>query len=93
MITKKLLAEDLSNEFGWTKKEANEALDFLFKKIVISVSEGSEVSINGFGKFEIVNRKERTCMNPFTGKKITIKESKAPKFKASKFFKDKVNNS
>lgn len=91
MITKKTLAEDLATKFGWTKKDATEAVGYVFDEIVNTVAEGGEVSLDGFGKFERVEKKERTGLNPATGEKITIKASKAPKFKAAKAFKDVVN--
>ncbi len=91
MVTKKTLAEDLATEFGWTKKDATEAVAYVFDTIANAVAEGEEVSLNGFGKFERVEKKERTGLNPSTGEKITIKASKAPKFKAAKAFKDIVN--
>jgi DNA-binding protein HU-beta len=91
VITKKTLAEDLAAKFGWTKKDATEAVNYVFDEITDAVVKGGEASINGFGKFERVSKKARTGLNPATGEKITIKASKAPKFKASKTFKDAVN--
>lgn len=91
VITKKTLAEDLATKFGWTKKDATEAVNYVFDEITDAVIKGGEASINGFGKFERVSKKARTGLNPATGEKITIKASKAPKFKASKTFKDAVN--
>lgn len=91
VITKKTLAEDLAAKFGWTKKDAAEAVNYVFDEITDAVVKGGEASINGFGKFERVSKKARTGLNPATGEKITIKASKAPKFKASKTFKDAVN--
>ncbi|MBO7374741.1 MAG: HU family DNA-binding protein, partial [Lachnospiraceae bacterium] len=41
--------------------------------------------------FEVVERAARTGLNPLTKEKIKIKASKAPKFKAGKALKDKVN--
>ncbi len=91
VITKKTLAEDLAAKFGWTKKDATEAVNYVFDEITNVVVKGGEASINGFGKFERVSKKARTGLNPATGEKIKIKASKAPKFKASKTFKDAVN--
>ena len=91
-VTKKTLVDDLAEKFGWTKKDATEAVNYVFDTIVEVVKDGGEASINGFGKFEQVSKKERTGLNPSTGEKITIPASKAPKFKASKTFKDTVNH-
>ncbi len=91
LVTKKTLAEDLATKFGWTKKDATEAVNYVFDEIANAVADGGEANINGFGKFERVEKKERTGLNPATGEKIIIKASKAPKFKAAKAFKDVVN--
>lgn len=89
-VTKKTLADELAAKYGWTKKDANEAVNYVFDQIVDTVKKGGEANINGFGKFSRVNKKARTGLNPATGEKIKIKATKAPKFKASKTFKDLV---
>jgi DNA-binding protein HU-beta len=45
----------------------------------------------GFGTFEVAHREERSGRNPATGAAITIKASKAPKFRAGKALKDALN--
>ena len=50
-----------------------------------------KVQLVGFGTFEVAQRAARTGLNPLTKEKIKIKASKAPKFKAGKALKDKVN--
>ena len=89
-ITKKTLADELAAKYGWTKKDANEAVNYVFDQIAETVKKGGEANINGLGKFSRVNKKARTGLNPATGEKIKIKATKAPKFKASKTFKDLV---
>ena len=89
-ITKKTLADELAAKYGWTKKDANEAVNYVFDQIAETVKKSGEANINGFGKFSRVNKKARTGLNPATGEKIKIKATKAPKFKASKTFKDLV---
>lgn len=91
VVTKKTLADDLAVKFGWTKKDAAEAVNYVFDEITAVVADGGEASINGFGKFERVSKKARTGLNPSTGEKITIPAFESPKFKASKTFKDAVN--
>lgn len=90
VLTKKDLAEDLAAKYGMTKKDANEAVNYVFDQIATVIKKGGEASINGFGKFSVVKKKARTGLNPATGEKIKIKATKAPKFKASKTLKDFV---
>jgi DNA-binding protein HU-beta len=90
VITKRTIAEDLAAKFDLTKKDANEAVNFVFDEIAATIKKGGEANINGFGKFSVVKKKARTGLNPATGEKIKIKATKSPKFKASKTLKDLV---
>ena len=74
-----------------TKKEAQAAVDCVFKSIPAAMKKGQPVTIAGFGSFKITKRKARTGRNPRTGAEIKIKASKAPKFVASKTLKDLLN--
>ena len=74
-----------------TKKEAQAAVDCLFKSIPKAMKKGKPVTIAGFGSFKVTKRKARKGRNPKTGEEIKIKASKAPKFVASKTLKDFLN--
>ncbi len=88
--TKKDLADRLSDELNLTKKDAAEAVNIVFDEIIETLAASGEVSINGFGKFEVSERAARTGINPATKEKIEIAASKSVKFKASKNLKDTV---
>ena len=90
VITKKTLADDLAQNCGMTKKDANAAVNALFETMSDALKKGGEVNINGFGKFSVAKTKARMGLNPATGEKIKIKASKSPRFKASKKLKDFV---
>jgi DNA-binding protein HU-beta len=74
-----------------TKKEAQAAVDCVFKNIPKAMKKGQSVSIAGFGSFKVTKRKARKGRNPKTGAAIKIKASKAPKFVASKTLKNFLN--
>ena len=74
-----------------TKKEAQAAVDCVFKSIPKAMKKGKPVTIAGFGSFKVTKRKARKGRNPKTGAEIKIKASKAPKFVASKTLKDFLN--
>ncbi|UWD35008.1 HU family DNA-binding protein [Mycoplasma cottewii] len=50
-----------------------------------------EVLVYKFGKFELVDVKERESMNPLTKEKVIVPAHKTAKFKASKALKEKMN--
>ena len=85
---------DLINEVAKvvsTKKEAQAAIDCVFSSITKALKKNDPVTIVGFGTFKVSKRKARKGRNPKTGEEIKIKASKAPKFVASKAFKDVLN--
>lgn len=88
---KKALIDALAEETGMTKKDAGEALEFVFNTITTELKKGNKVDISGFGKFEVKARPARKGINPATKEAITIKASKAPGFKAAKALKDALN--
>ena len=74
-----------------TKKEAQAAVNCVFKSSPNAMKKGKPVTIAGFGSFKVTKRKARKGRNPKTGAEIKIKASKAPKFVASKTLKDFLN--
>ena len=73
-----------------SQKAMGEYIDTIFNVIADSVASGDNVSIAGFGKFEVAERSAREGRNPATGEAIHIEASKAPKFRASSMFKAAV---
>lgn len=74
-----------------TKKDAEKALKAFIDVVGEELVKGEKVQLAGFGTFEVSERAERQGINPRTKETITIAASKAPKFKAMKALKDKVN--
>jgi DNA-binding protein HU-beta len=66
-------------------------LESALDTITSALKKGDAVSLVGFGTFEVSQREERSGRNPATGAAITIKASKAPKFRAGKALKDALN--
>ena len=89
-IAKKDIAEAIAEKYGFTKKDAANAVNDVFELISATVEKGGEVSINGFGKFVSVRRSARKAKNPLTGEEIKVKAHNVPQFKASKTLKDRV---
>ena len=73
-----------------SKKDSEKALKAFVEVVTEELVKGGKVQLVGFGTFEVANRAERKGKNPQTGKAITIKASKAPKFKAGAVLKKAV---
>ena len=75
-----------------TKKDADQALKAFIDVVGDELSKGEKIQLAGFGTFEVTERAARDGINPRTKETIHIPASKAPKFKAMKSLKEKVNN-
>lgn len=74
-----------------SKKDADLALKAFIDVVSEEMQKGEKVQLVGFGTFEVSERAAREGRNPATGEAMTIKASKAPKFKAGKALKDLIN--
>ena len=90
-MNKNDLIEHIAQEYELTKTYARDIVDTVFDTISASVQQGDEVSIFGFGKFKLVERKARKGRNPQTGEAIKIAASKNVKFEQAKAMKELVN--
>lgn len=85
------LIEHIAADADISKAAATRALESALDNITSALKKGDAVSLVGFGTFEVAHREERSGRNPATGAAITIKASKAPKFRAGKALKDALN--
>jgi len=90
-VNKNDLVAHVAETAGLSKADASKAVDAIFDGITTSLKNGDEVRLVGFGTFAVAVRAASEGRNPRTGEKITIPESKQPKFKAGKTLKDALN--
>ena len=91
-MNKTELVAAMADKAGLSKKDAEKALAAFIDVVGTELTKkDGKVQLVGFGTFEVAQRAARTGLNPLTKEKIKIKASKAPKFKAGKALKDKVN--
>ena len=85
------LVEEIADEAGLSKKDAEKALKAFTDVVTEELKKGEKVQLVGFGTFEVSERAAREGRNPQTGAAMKIAASKAPKFKAGKALKDLIN--
>ena len=90
-MTKADFISKLSEKAGFSKKDAEKAVNSFMEVVKEALADGEKVSLVGFGTFEVIQRSARKGRNPQTGKEITIPACKAPKFKAGKGLKEAVS--
>ncbi len=90
-MNKNDVVNQLSDRTGLSKADTQKAVDGIFGLITDSLKSGEEVRISGFGVFVVSHRAGGKGRNPQTGEEITIKPSKAARFRAGKPLKDALN--
>lgn len=90
-MNKSELIEAVAVSADISKAAAGRALDATLDTIADSLKDGDQVTLVGFGTFQVKHRAARAGRNPQTGEPIQIAESNAPGFKAGKQLKDAVN--
>lgn len=90
-MNKTELVAAMAENAGLSKKDSEAALKAFIDTVSAQLKKDDKVTLVGFGTFEVSKRAARTGKNPQTGEAITIKASKAPKFKAGKALKDMIN--
>lgn len=90
-MTKNELVTAIAEAIGFSKKDAETALNGVTSTITKALKKGEEVRLVGFGTFKVSKRAARTGRNPRTGQTIQIKAAKVPGFKAGKELRDAVN--
>ncbi|HQV42390.1 MAG: HU family DNA-binding protein [Moraxellaceae bacterium] len=90
-MNKSELIDAIAASADITKADAGRALDATVEAITNALKSGDQVTLVGFGTFQVKDRAARTGRNPRTGDEIKIAASKVPGFKAGKGLKDAVN--
>ena len=90
-MSKKDLIDAVSVATELSKDKAGAAVEAMIKHIEMTMKNGEEVRIPGFGTFKVANRKARKARNPQTGADMLLKAARVPKFQASKNLKDMLN--
>lgn len=75
------LVNEIAAKAGLNKVAAKAALDATLESIAQALANDDKVQLIGFGTFSVVEKPERTGINPQTKEKITIAARKAVKFK------------
>lgn len=90
-MNRKELIETLANKTDSTKVDAERNIAALLDIITATLKKGDQISLVGFGTFEVRKRAARVGRNPKTGAELKIKASKVPAFKPGATLKATVN--
>ena len=90
-LTKKELAQNLSDQTELSFADAKKFVDLFFDTIKEQLNSGKTVKLSGFGTFDIVQTKERVGRNPKTMEEFPIPSKRKVKFTVSTKVKKSIN--
>jgi len=86
------LAEQVAVTQSMDKGQARKVVEATLKAVVEAAAGGAEVSVPGFGKFNVQDRPEREGRNPATGEAMTLAPSRKLAFPPAKALKEALNS-
>ena len=84
------LVNALAEKTGFTKQDAEKALDSVFDVIIDALADGEKVMVSGFGTFEVKERVAHVGHDPRTKDPIHIPAMKTAVFRTGKVLKERV---
>ena len=89
-LTKARIVERIYEEAGFSKKEAIDIVDLVFKVMKDTLARGEKVKISGFGNFSIKDKASRKGRNPQTGESMEISSRRVLTFRPSHVLKEEI---
>tara|TARA_B100000686_G_C16332476_1_gene733817 strand:- start:270 stop:593 length:324 start_codon:yes stop_codon:yes gene_type:complete len=90
-VIKADIVDRVYEKVGFTRKDAEDAVDVVIDEIKSVLADGESVRISGFASFNLRSKKARNARNPKTGETIVIKARKVLSFKPSKCLMESTN--
>lgn len=90
-MTKPELIDEVARKTGMKKKDVTTTVDAMLDTIVEALGSKDQVSLVGFGTFDVRTRGERMGRNPRTGEQITIPESTSCVFRPGRKMREGIS--
>lgn len=89
-MTRSQLVGKIARQTGYPVSQVENVIDLMVDNIIESLQEGDKVTIAGFGRFEMRQRKTKSYTNPKTKQHSQLAPTAIPGFKASGLMKTKI---
>jgi integration host factor subunit alpha len=89
--TKSDIIDDIVVKTGLDRKTAAEGFETFMEIIKTCLNNGEGVSLSGFGRFSVREKRARRGRNPKTGEEIMITPRRSISFSLSNVFKAKLD--
>lgn len=91
-ITKSNIIESISQNTSLKKLKSAQAFETLMEIMKQTLVSGEDMMISGFGRFHVMEKKERRGRNPATGDDMMLQPRKVVGFKCSGKLRDRINS-
>ena len=78
-VIKADIVDRVYEKVGFTRKDAEDAVDVVIDEIKSVLADGESVRISGFASFNLRSKKARNARNPKTGELIYVPQKNADK--------------
>ena len=90
-LTKAQIVESIQNQTGFPRNKSSELVEIILEIIKRTLASGEDVLASGFGKFSVMEKKERKGRNPATGEDMMLEPRKVVTFKCSGTLRGRIN--
>lgn len=80
----------MASRIGTTPKETQRVTDAFIAELANELAEGTPLTVQGFGTFEIKKKMERVVVNPATKQRMLVPPKLVLAYKPSPVLKDKL---
>ena len=92
-LTKADIVEAIRKENGFSKSKSVDVVETVLELIKGTLASGEDVLISRFGKFRVLDKKERRGRNPGTGNDQMLPARRVLAFRCSGNLRKKINGS
>ena len=90
-LIKDHIIRSVGDRLGLSKFESSRIVEFVLETVKSSLSNGENVLISGFGKFNVRKKAARRGRNPATGEDLTLEPRGVVTFQCSAVMRDRIN--
>ena len=91
-LTKAHIIEAVREQLDFPKNDCIEVVQKLLDIIKTTLENGEDIMVSGFGKFRVMEKKERKGRNPATNEDMILPPRKVVTFKCSNTLRNRINN-
>lgn len=89
-LTKVDIADNLIEKCNLNKREAKQLVEAFFEEIRLSLENGENVKLSGFGNFELREKASRPGRNPKTGEYVPVSARRVVVFRPGQKLRERV---